>query len=506
MTENTRPISIAMLALGGQGGGVLTKWLVDLAESQQYLAQSTYIAGVAQRTGATLYCVEMFPESAANQAPVFTPVPIPGDVDLVIAGEMAETGRAIMKGFVSPGVTTLIASSHRVYTIDEKSAMGDGIVDQGKVAEIAAKAARQFIAFDMDEIATRTNCVISAILFGAIAGSGALPFERSAFEETIRKSGRAVAENLAGFTAGFKEAAAGQVRGVSSGKVGDEIPPIEANGPAGAALADRVAAELPKIVRNAALHGALKALDYQDVDYANEYLDRVAEMCELETGNLASDAHCEVSAEVARQLALQMCYEDTARVADLKIRGERFARIRVQVNAAPNQPLQVVEYFHPRIEEICDMLPAALGKRIMESNGIRRVLSPLFSKGRNVNTTSVSGFLLLKTIAGMRRFRRASYRYSRQHKFIASWLDHVRIAIVSGKGAALAIARSIEIVKGYGDTYERGLSRFESIMQSVGAADVNGTAERVTRLHNAALADEEGKVFAETLADIGVSQ
>lgn len=411
-----------------------------------------------------------------------------------------------MKGFVSPGLTTLIASSHRVYTIDEKSAMGDGIVDQGKVAEIAGKAARQFIAFDMDEIASRTNCVISAVLFGAIAGSGALPFDREAFEETIRKSGRAVNENLSGFAAGFEGAAAGQVRGIESHSADPEIPPPETCGPAGRALADRVAAELPENVQNIALHGALKALDYQDVDYANAYLDRVAELAELEQSSLVSGARCLVSAEVARQLALQMCYEDTVRVADLKIRRERFARIRDQVNAAEDQPLKVVEYFHPRIEEICDMLPDAMGRRIMNSTLFRRVLGPLFSKGRNVNTTSVSGFLLLKAIAGMRRFRRSSFRYNRQEKLIASWLDHVGVAIASGNEAALPIAKAIEIVKGYGDTYERGLSRYELIMQSIGTENSADMADKVTRLHNAALADEAGKLFAETLAEVGTSR
>ena len=62
-----RPLSIAILALGGQGGGVLTKWLVDIAQANGYLAQSTYIAGVAQRTGATVYCIELFPEDHAQQ-------------------------------------------------------------------------------------------------------------------------------------------------------------------------------------------------------------------------------------------------------------------------------------------------------------------------------------------------------------------------------------------------------------------------------------------------------
>ena len=130
MSKDNRPISIAMMALGGQGGGVVTGWLVETAEANGYIAQSTYVAGVAQRTGATVYCVELYPREKAErdgQLPVFTPYPIPGDVDLVIAGEMAETGRAIEKGFVTPNVSTLIASSHRVYSMPEKEALGDGI-------------------------------------------------------------------------------------------------------------------------------------------------------------------------------------------------------------------------------------------------------------------------------------------------------------------------------------------------------------------------------------------
>ena len=55
-----RPLTIAILALGGQGGGVLTGWLVETAKANGYIAQSTFVAGVAQRTGATVYCVEMF--------------------------------------------------------------------------------------------------------------------------------------------------------------------------------------------------------------------------------------------------------------------------------------------------------------------------------------------------------------------------------------------------------------------------------------------------------------
>jgi len=49
----TRPLSILIGALGGEGGGVLAEWLVAVATKAGYVAQSTSIPGVAQRTGAT---------------------------------------------------------------------------------------------------------------------------------------------------------------------------------------------------------------------------------------------------------------------------------------------------------------------------------------------------------------------------------------------------------------------------------------------------------------------
>ncbi|RZL91700.1 MAG: indolepyruvate oxidoreductase, partial [Variovorax sp.] len=59
--NRTQPISLLICALGGEGGGVLTEWLVDIARHAGYAAQSTSIPGVAQRTGATTYYVEVFP-------------------------------------------------------------------------------------------------------------------------------------------------------------------------------------------------------------------------------------------------------------------------------------------------------------------------------------------------------------------------------------------------------------------------------------------------------------
>ena len=168
--EMAEPISVAVLATGGQGGGVLVDWIVALAESQGFIAQSTSVPGVAQRTGATIYYVEMIKARADGRYPVLGLMPTPGHVDIAIGAELMEAGRAMQRGLVSPGRTTLIASSHRSYAVQEKIAPGDGIADDGKVYKAAQVAAKRFIACSED----RATCLRAK---HAMAGRAAIPVD-----------------------------------------------------------------------------------------------------------------------------------------------------------------------------------------------------------------------------------------------------------------------------------------------------------------------------------------
>src|SRR5256886_5772527 len=210
--QRQRPITIAILAMGGEGGGVLADWIVDLAESNRYIAQLTSVPGVAQRTGATIYYLEIYPRAGITDAahePVLALMPVPGDVDIVIASELMEAGRAIQRGLITPDRTTLIASTNRVLAMTEKIAMADGRVDPEKLVEACRTAAKTMHAFDMAALAEATGSVISAVLFGAIAGAGVLPFPRQAFERAIRRGGKGIQASLAAFTAGFEATTAG---------------------------------------------------------------------------------------------------------------------------------------------------------------------------------------------------------------------------------------------------------------------------------------------------------
>ncbi len=497
-----RPFTIGMLALGGQGGGVFTKWLVDIAEENDFLVQSTYVAGVAQRTGATVYCVELFPRAEAQargKLPVFSLYPVPGDVDLVISSELAESARAIQKGFVTPNITTLLTSSHRVYTMSERIALGDGIADSKVLFEMGKTAARNYISFDMQAAADASGSMISSVILGAVAGTGLLPFDRQSFEAAIHRSGRAVEANLAGFHAGYEGATAApdSVSGQD-----EAIPTARVVGENGQLLQNRIRHELPDYGRDIALHGAMRALDYQDLDYALQYLDQLIECYRADQAHGGEERRFALTCAVAPQLALQMCYEDTIRVAEIKTRRERMQGIREDVAAETGQPAYVTEYFHPRYEEFCDTMPAGLGRKFVESERLRRAMSPLFSKGRNIHTAKIAGFLFMLSLSKLRRWRRGTYRFAIQQQRIAEWMARIQEALAEDYDYAVAVANSIRIVKGYGDTYERGLSRFETTLAAAGGAGKPHRSAIVETLIEAALADEHGAAFDLALAKL----
>src|ERR1700721_1720726 len=100
-----RPIAMLIAALGGEGGGVLTDWIVAAAGAEGFPVQSTSIPGVAQRTGATTYYLEIMPATLAalgGKRPILALTPGSGDVDVVLASGLMEGARAIGKGFGRP--------------------------------------------------------------------------------------------------------------------------------------------------------------------------------------------------------------------------------------------------------------------------------------------------------------------------------------------------------------------------------------------------------------------
>jgi indolepyruvate ferredoxin oxidoreductase beta subunit len=508
-----QPIKIAILAMGGEGGGVLADWIVDLGEHNGHLAQTTSVPGVAQRTGATIYYVELFPKQQAELdggTPVLALMPLPGDVDVVLASELMEAGRAVQRGLVTPERTTLIASTHRVYSIVEKSAMGDGRVDSSNLLAHAQAAAKRFVRFDMAQAAEEAGSVISAVLFGALAGTGVLPFSRAQFEATIERGEVGVKSSLKAFAAAF-ERAGGAADGAASVEVDSPDGALAARAldgttdapsraasvpstikpatpprdPQVRALLERLDAAFPRSARPLLLEGVRRLVDYQDPAYAGLYLDRMAGVVALpDDGRLAR--------ETARHLALWMSYEDTIRVAQLKTRASRFERVRDEVRLHPDQVLAINEYMHPRVQEICETLPAFIGRRLARPGWPRRLVERFTRKGRVITTSSLHGFLMLYVVAGMKRWRRSTMRYEAENAAIEQWLRRIAATAAINPALAVEVAQCQRLVKGYSDTHERGVRNFDAVMAALERAGAQLAPATLREWRDAALADEHG--------------
>ncbi len=472
-------IKLACMAVGGQGGGVLTGWIEATARAQGYVVQATSVAGVAQRTGATVYYVEMAPIDPAGRQPVLSLAPSAGDVDILIASEMMEVGRAIMRGFVTPDRTVLIGSTHRALAVSEKVAPGDGIADSDEVRAAAEIAARHLILFDMDRMAVENGSVISATLLGALAGSGALPFPREAFEDAVRASGKGVEPSLRAFAAAYEAAA--------NPPEAEDTPPLPAPKPE-VAIDPRLA-DFPGDRALASLALA-KVEAFQDRAYGEEYLALVKSVTDLAPGDAA------LATAAAKHIANAMAYDDVIRVAREKTKPSRFAHIAREMRLRDGQVMQVTDFLHPRAEEIVGMLPAGIGARVEANPRMMRLIDRLFGKGRRIRSDSIRGYWMLHVMGSIRGRRRGMLRHRQEVAHRDAWLAQVRAAAPRDAAYATELLNAHRLVKGYSDTHSRGLSKFDRVM--AGAALVAGredAADWTRRLVAAALQDEKGKAL-----------
>ncbi len=490
---NDPVIKLAVMAVGGQGGGVITDWIVALAERNGWYAQATSVPGVAQRTGATIYYVEMTPETV--KTPVLSLMPSPGDVDILLAAELMEAGRAMQRGFVSPGRTVLIASSHRILAVAEKAPPGDATADSAAVYDAAGKAAKRFVCADLEAIARKYGSIISASLFGALAGAKVLPFEAASFEATILSGGKGVEKSLAAFREG-RDA-------VTAAPLDTETTPAPAvlQGPARmlrgygdliAGMERRFPAEAHTMLQA----GLAKTVDFQDLDYGRQYLDGVAGLLPLDG---AAQGHV-LTIEAAKYLANAMCYDDIIRVADLKTRAARFARIDQEFEGDVRR---ITEYMHPRGEEICSLMPARIGAAILAHPKLFRLLDRAVNRGRHVRTTSLFWFTVLYLLAGLKRVRRRLLRHQVEMASIAAWLAKAEALAPSRYGLAVEVLRCRRLIKGYSDTHARSLSKYDRVLSALPLLERRDDgAAWLRRLRETAMQDEDGSGLDGVLATI----
>lgn len=497
MSIATRPICIVVAAMGGEGGGVLTDWIVEAAHAAGFMVQSTSVPGVAQRTGATTYYVEIFPTPTAElkgAEPVFALSPSAGEVDLIVATELMEAARSVARGWSSAEGTFLVASSHRVHAVAEKMEMGDGRYDDGALTKAIEAGTQSRLLFDMERAAKEAGCIVNAVLLGAVAGSGRLPITAEQFEAQIRAGGKAVESNLRGFQLGLK-AAQGDVPAAAA--VSHKRPHAEM-AEAGPALARL--GFLPPAVRELAEEGVKRLVAYQDARYAGLYVDRLEAVAAV-----SSDEALLV--RVAKYLAVRMSFEDVIHVARLKSAPERLERIRAELGAKPGEPVIVRDFLKPGLEEICALLPGVLARPILAAAHAGGWGDKL-AWGRQINAAGIVGHATLRLLAGMKSWRRRCHRYAEEQAEIESWLSAVAAAARINPALGAEVAECARLIKGYGETWRRGSGNFRRIREAVvtpaatGAWPLPFALDALANARTAALSDPEGGALDRTLAMI----
>jgi indolepyruvate ferredoxin oxidoreductase beta subunit len=506
-----RPVTVLVCALGGEGGGVLAEWLVEVALHSGHSAQSTSIPGVAQRTGATTYYIEVFPapDSTLNgRKPVFSLYPVPGALDLLVSSELLETVRQIGNGMAHAERTQVISSTSRALTTAEKMQQGDGRLSAPDLLKVLRTHSRESQVFDMAALAQRNGTVISAVLMGAIAASGALPFAREAYEHVIRQAGLGVDASLRGFAQAFE-----QVRGTRDAQAAVQAAlapasPLEAQMPA-VPLPAALQQDFPASTHEIIALGHARVLEYQDAAYARLYIERLRQLLAAEQAGdpTASNGHA-TTRETARWLALWMAFDDIVRVADLKCRASRMARVRIEVKADKNELVHLYDHFKPGVPEFAALLPQRWAGALTRWDRRRSLAGkPPLALPLKIGTHTVLGFAALRLLAGCKGLRRRGSRFRDEQKMIERWLVGVEQGAREHPQLGLELAECGRLIKGYGTTNERGKENLLHVLDHLAASataaapfatpELRATAIRTARL--AALADEGGKALDKAL-------
>ena len=244
-----------------------------------------------------------------------------------------------------------------------------------------------------------------------------------AFEAAIRADGKAVEANLRGFRSGACRRAASACR---------RWPPLATAkptlpGPKASPISRRRQPRFPA-PRDIIVEGLRRLVAYQDLDYARLYLERLRQIARADARRPTR-----LLRETARHLAVRMSYEDVIRVAEEKIAPARIAGIVAKMGGKPGEPVAIVEFLKPGIEEFCQLLPPRLARVILGA-ARRRGWIDRFHWGMEVRTTSVAGYLRFLLLAKLKRFRRRTYRYCEEQAAIEAWL--ALIAAAAAKSTA----------------------------------------------------------------------
>ncbi|HXG31253.1 MAG TPA: indolepyruvate oxidoreductase subunit beta family protein [Thermodesulfobacteriota bacterium] len=480
METRSELIKILIPAVGGQGGGVLSEWLFQAFLLEGFEVQGIGLPGLSQRGGSTVYYLEAIPKTDPCQKPIiFSQYPVPGDVDIILAQEFLELGRVLEQGYGSDK-TTIISSTHRIYSTLEKMPVSGGIYSEENLRGLASDFSSSFIGFNALDLARENGLDelgINAILLGALAASRALPIGEASYLKAIEQVGVAVKSNIKAYRIGWDYVRSGNhtIPKAAPQKRWEDFKEERAKGldpkwgKAYHELMGRVERDYPPRLRKILGEAIFRLIDYQDARYAEKYLDELDVIYGIDK---KAKGDFRITESFAKNLALLMSYEDGIRVAELKIKPDRFKRIKEDMRLREDQVFHVIDYLKPDAEEIYGLLPNVLVApiiRLMES----RIFQRFLSKRRRITfeqkpvTTSFTGFLRLWALTRLKPLRRYSYRYHKEHSLIRRYKACVERFAGMDYGVGYIVARSGGMIKGYGNVRRRTMDILRRFLDNI---------------------------------------
>ena len=479
MDKKSDLIKILIPAVGGQGGGVLTEWIVQAFFLEDYDSQGISLPGLSQRGGSTVYYLEAHPRPKSDEKSlIFAQFPVPGEVDIILAQEFLELGRALELGYGSDK-TTIVTSTHRIYSTLEKMPIGSGIYSDENLRKLAGAFSSRMIELNALELAKANGMdelAVNAILLGALCESGAVPIDKKSFITAIEMVGVATNASLKAFEVGWEYAHSNKDSNLSDSVNWDAFVEERAGKLEGSykeeylARIKNIESDYPSKLRHILAESVYRLMDYQDTNYADRYLGEVKNIYVIDDNTKASSY--KLTELYAKNLALLMSYEDGVRVAELKIKSDRFKRIREEMRLKDDQVFHVVDYLKPDAEEIYGLLPNVLVAPVLRFTQtglfkkIWRRKKPL-TMGQTPVTNSFGGYLRLWLLTKIKFMRPHSYRYKKEYKLIKRYTEALKEYSAYDYKLACLIANSAQMVKGYGRVRRRTMDAFYRYLDNI---------------------------------------
>jgi indolepyruvate ferredoxin oxidoreductase beta subunit len=201
-----------------------------------------------------------------------------------------------------------------------------------------------------------------------------------------------------------------------------------------------------------------------------------------------------------------MDFDDIVRVANLKCRASRFARVRREVGSRDGDIVHIVDYFKPGIPEFAALLPERWAQRLLRWDRRRQTRGKApFAIALHVRADRITGFAALRMLASLKGWRRRGFRYAVEQALIERWLDAIL------HSADWQVANEItlcgRLIKGHGATNERGKHNMGHIIEHLATggslADAGARAAAIRSAREAVLADDAGRAPDQALVQHG---